>query len=293
MSGGDRRREGRLVMLVAAFAWSSAGVIQRTLETDAATQVACRALFAALTLFLLSLVTERGRVRQSFLSMGRSGVGIAALMAVSSAAFLYALNHSTVANVLFMQAVSPFIAALLGWVLLRERVDRKTWLAILVAIVGIVVMVGGPGSGSALGHGIAFVMSFAFAGVVVLTRHRRDISMIPAVCVSQVIVFVAFAPLSHPGSVGGRDLLLTAVLGGGQIGLGLVLLTIGARLLPPAEVAIISLLEVVLGPLWVWAAYAERPGTATLAGGAIVLLAVVLQSAELPRRLRQAPEPGG
>ena len=102
-------------------------------------------------------------------------------------------------------------------------------------------------------------MTFCFALSVVITRHRRDISMAPAICLSQFLVLVVTAPFAHPLSVGSTDLLLIVALGVGQIGLGLAFLTIGARLIPAAEVALITLLEVVLGPLWVWLALSERP----------------------------------
>jgi drug/metabolite transporter (DMT)-like permease len=111
----------------------------------------------------------------------------------------------------------------------------------------------------------------------VITRHRRDVSMAPATCLSQVLVLLFAAPFADPGEIGGRDLLLLAALGVGQIGLGLIFLSLGARLIPAAEVALITLLEIVLGPLWVWIALSERPGAATLTGGAIVLAAVLIQ----------------
>jgi drug/metabolite transporter (DMT)-like permease len=261
-------------------------VIQRTLETDAVTQVAGRALFAAAALFVFAVLQERRRVFASFRSLGRPELALAVLMAISSSTFLLALNHASVASVLFMQAVGPFLAAGLGWALLRERVEGRTWVAMAVALAGVGVMIGGPGSGSALGHTLAFGMTLAFAATIVITRHRRERSMIPAVCVSQLLVVCAFGPFAHPGGLDGRDLLLTGVMGGGQIGLGLALLTVGARVIPPAEVAMISLLEVVLGPLWVWLAYEEGLATATLVGGAIVLVAVAAQSIG---ELRSAP----
>jgi drug/metabolite transporter (DMT)-like permease len=98
------------------------------------------------------------------------------------------------------------------------------------------------------------------------------------VCLSQVIVFLVAAPFSHPASASARDVALMVALGVGQIGLGLVFLAIGGRLIPAAEVALITLLEVVLGPLWVWVFLSEQPGTATLVGGAIVLGAVAIQA---------------
>jgi drug/metabolite transporter (DMT)-like permease len=180
-----------------------------------------------------------------------------------------------VANVLFMQALAPILAAGLG-TLIGDPVDRLTWVAMVIALVGVVVMVGAPGHPTALGLGLSLGMTVSFAATLVITRHRRDVSMAPATFLSQLVVIVAFAPFASPGSPGSSDVILLAALGITQIGLGFVFLTIGGRLIPAGEVALITLLEIVLGPLWVWAILSERPSTATLIGGAIVLGAVVL-----------------
>src|SRR5207253_917165 len=126
------------------------------------------------------------------------------------------------------------------------------------------------------------VSAVSFAALLVITRHRRDVSMAPATALSQLVVLVLAAPFASPGQIGGRDLLLLVGLGVGQIGLGLIFLTIGARLIPAAEVALITLLEIVLGPLWVWIFLSEQPSATTLAGGAIVLAAVVVQAQGAP-----------
>jgi drug/metabolite transporter (DMT)-like permease len=148
----------------------------------------------------------------------------------------------------------------------------------IVALGGVGVMVGGPGGAQGIGLALSVVMTLSFALGVVITRHRREVSMAPAICLSQVLVLCAVAPFADPGSVTRHDLALLVALGVGQMGLGLAFLTMGARLVPAAEVALITLLEVVLGPIWVWLAYAERPSTSTLVGGAIVVAAVVLQA---------------
>jgi drug/metabolite transporter (DMT)-like permease len=271
-----QRRRGRLFVALAAVAWSTAGLFQRELSVDVATQLAGRALFAALGLLAYVAITERGRVLQAFRAIGRDGIAFVVLLAVSSASFLIALNHAPVANVLFMQALAPIIAAALAY-LLGERVSRKTWIAMGIALVGVGVMIGGPGRASWLGQGLSLLMAVSFAATLVITRHRRDVSMAPATCLSQILVFAVAAPFAHVAPVGGKDLALLATLGVCQIGLGLVLLTIGGRLIPAGEVALITLLEIVLGPIWVWAFLSERPATATLIGGAIVLAAVLLQ----------------
>jgi len=105
-----------------------------------------------------------------------------------------------------MRAVAPIAAALLARVALGEAITGRAWAAMLLALCGVGLIVGGPGSGHALGTGISLVMTLAFAVSIVITRHRRDISMAPATCLSQILVFVAAAPLAHPGTIGGHDL---------------------------------------------------------------------------------------
>jgi drug/metabolite transporter (DMT)-like permease len=272
------RRRGQIYVALAALAWSTAGVLQRELSVGTATQVAGRALIAAPTLVLFVALNERGAPFRAFAAMRRAELAVAFCTAIASASFIVALNHTTVANVLFMQAVAPLVAALIAWLALRERVSRATVVAMVVAAGGVALMVGGPGGATGLALALSIVMTFAFALSVVITRHRRDISMAPAICLSQLIVFVAFAPFAHPGGADARDVLLVIALGVGQMALGLAFLTLGARLIPAAEVALITLLEVALGPLWVWFALSERPSTSTLLGGAVVVLAVVVQA---------------
>jgi drug/metabolite transporter (DMT)-like permease len=155
-----------------------------------------------------------------------------------------------------------------------------------IALAGVAVMVGGPGRPSALGAALSLLCTVSFAGTLVITRWRRDVSMAPATALSQFLVLVCAAPFAQPEEVGAKDLVLLMGLGAGQIGLGLIFLTIGARLIPAAEVALITLLEIVLGPIWVWLVQGEQPSASTLTGGAIVLAAVVFQAIAAPQ-----PEP--
>ena len=278
---GSHRR-GQVYVMLAALAWSSAGVLQRELSIGTATQVAGRALFALLALLLFVAVASRGAVVQAFRSIGLAGIAVAVCTAVASGSFIVAINHTTVANVIFMQAVSPIAAALVARVALGERISRRTAVAMAVALGGVGLMVGGPGGARGLGLALSVVMMLSFSIGIVLTRHRRDFSMAPAGCLSQVFVFVAAAPFAHPGTIRGHDLGLLVLLGAGQIGLGMMLVMVGARLIPAAEVALITLLEVVLAPLWVWLALSERPSASALAGGAVVIAAVVWQTLSEP-----------
>jgi drug/metabolite transporter (DMT)-like permease len=198
-----------------------------------------------------------------------------------------------VAHVLLFQPIAPFLAALLAWLVMGERIPRRTWLAMAAALAGVAIMVGGSlGSGGLWGDVLCLVMASGFAIVLVVTRRHREISMTPATALGMTIAFAATAPFSHVGGVSGRDILLLSALGAGQIALGLILFTAGARLIPAAQAGLITLLEIVLGPLWVWLIYREEPDRLTIAGGSIILAAVLLHAlADLrPAALRTRSE---
>lgn len=290
------RRRGELFVAAAAVAWSSAGVLQRELSVDTATQVAGRAAFACVALAAYVTFSSRGRPLAAFRSIGRAGLGVAICTAVASGCFIVALNHATVASVFFLQALAPVGAALLAWFALREGITRRALASLGLALLGMGLMVGAPGSGSLLGLGAASAMALAFSAGIVITRHRRDVSMAPAVCLSQVLLVLAFGAFAEPSTITQRDLGLLVLLGVGQMALGLALFTAGARLIPASEAALISLLEVVLGPLWVWIVVAERPPLLTLLGGGVIVLAVLLLATQstqprepVSRRLGTAP----
>ena len=200
------RRRGQLYVAGAALAWSSAGVLQRELSVDTTTQLAGRAVFAFLALGVFVVAISGRRTTHAFRSMGRAGLAVAVCTAVASGSFIVALNHATVANVFFMQAAAPIGAALIAWLALREAITRRACLAMVVALFGVVLMVGAPGSSSLLGIGASLVMTLAFSVGIVITRHRRDVSMAPAVCLSQLLLVLAFGPFAQPSSVTGPDL---------------------------------------------------------------------------------------
>ena len=285
----QRQRRGQIYVALSAVAWSTAGVMQRQLSLDTGTQVAGRAAFAGLALLAYVAVVERGRVRAAFRSVGLPGVAVAVCIAIASGSFIAALNQTSVARVLFLMAIAPVLAAILARVTLGEPITQRTVLAMALALGGIAVMLGGPSEGSLAGDALAILCALSFAVMIVITRWRHDVSMAPATCLSQVILIAAFAPFASPSEIGGEDLLWLALLGIGQIGIGFALLTVGARLIPAAQVGLITLLEIVLGPLWVWLALDERPSNLTLVGGAIVIVAIVIQTRASPPPLEPAP----
>jgi drug/metabolite transporter (DMT)-like permease len=281
---------GTAYIALAALMWSLAGILQRQLHLNLASQLAGRAAFAFVAVLVFVAVAERGQLVRAFRATGRPGLSIAALMAVSSGSFVTALHDTSVANVLVIQALVPLAAALLGR-LAGEPVRPRTWAAMGVAVAGFAVMAGAPTRPGLAGTVFSLITMLTFAATIVVARHRSDVSMAPATCLSQLLVLAAFAPFAHVSEMGGTNLLYLALLGVVQMGLGLLFLTLGARLIPAADVALISQLENVLGPLWVWLAGIEHPSAATVAGGIIVICAVVFQVAPVRRRRVTAARP--
>ena len=283
-------------MAGAALCWSSGGLIARLVTTSPWTTTLWRSLFAALFLTLvLGMARGRSIVRQ-WRDGGRPVVAVAMCMAVASTCFILSLAHTSVANTLILMATGPYVAGLLGWVLLGERVAPRTWVTMGVALVGAVVMVANSyRRGTVAGDLLAIVMAGSFAVATVLVRRHPEIQMAPAAALATTLTALVALPLADPLGTAPRDLLLLAFFGAGQFGAGFLLFMAGARLIPAAQSSLIGMLEVVLGPLWVWLVLSERPGGAALAGGALILAALLantLIDLVPPRREREGSATG-
>jgi drug/metabolite transporter (DMT)-like permease len=274
------RRLGFWLVMAAAILWSTGGLIARLVDTDPWTTIFWRSVFC--TAFLCGAVgiAQRGRLVEMIRETGWPGVAMAACFAVASTSFIMSLSRTSVANTLVIQSLSPFIAGLGGWFCLGERVRRRTWVAMSVAVVGTIVMLwGSTGAGSRIGDLLALVTATAFAGATVIVRWHRTVPMPAAAALAAALAGVISLGEATPSSAGARDLVLLALFGMGQLGVGLLLFTAGARLIPVAEASLIAVLESVLGPVWVWLAVGERPGAFSLLGGAIILSALVAHTA--------------
>lgn len=268
-------RRGALLVAGAALAWSSAGLITRLTTTDAWTTLFWRSIFSTVFLVIYIALRDRGGGVTGFRGLGLAGLGIAALFGTSMICFIIGLKETAVANVLIFQAAAPLVAAVLAWLWLRERVTPSGGLAILATIVGIAVMVSDSvAKGRVWGDLISAVMGISFAVMIVLARRHREVSMTSAMCLATALTALVTLPFAHL-VVTPTDLALLAMFGVGQMGLGLVLFTAGVRLIPAADAGLITVLEVILAPVWVWLAFGENPGTRAVIGGAIVLAAII------------------
>ena len=266
-------------MAGAATVWSSGGLIARLVATDPWTTTLWRCVFASLFLLaFVGLVRRQGVITQ-WRAIGWPGFAIAACLATASTCFILSLSRTSVANTLILMSVGPWVAGLLGWLILGERVRPRTWLTMGIALAGVVVMVSGSyGAGRLTGDVLAIMMATVFAIATVLVRRHPEIQMTPAASLGATLAFLAAAPMASPLAVSPRDLALLAFFGVAQFGLGFLLFTAGARLIPVAESSLIGMLETVLGPLWVWLLLGEAPGARSIVGGAMILGALVLHT---------------
>jgi drug/metabolite transporter, DME family len=285
---------GVALVALAAVLWSTMGLLVRAIgPADAWTIVFWRS--AGMVPVLLAVVAWRqGAVLRPFASVGLPGVigGLGLVAAFGGA--ITAFQITTVANAVFLFSASPFFAAVLGWLVLREPVRGATWGAIALAVAGMFLMVReGLGTGATAGNVAALVSALGFATFTVALRRGRLGDMLPATVLGGIFSMIAGAAvilgtggtLAAPLPVIG----ISAFMGAGTLAAGLILYTLGSRVIPAAELTLLSMIEVLLAPLWVWLAFGETASAATFAGGAVVLAAVVLNALSGARRVPAAP----
>lgn len=278
---GAHRRSIAL-MIVAATLWSIAGVVTRHLEFAGRWEVTFwRSLFAAVFVLAVLLATRGRGAWAALRASGGYGILSGAMWAIMFVAFMLALMTTTTANTLIVNSIAPLLTALLARAVLREPIAPRTWAAIALAIAGMLWMFGSGFAGGEPRHLagmlIALAVPLAAAVNLVTLKHAgRSVDLIPAVFLGGVFSAAATLPFALPFHASAHDLFLLAVLGCLQLGLPCMLLVRASPHLSAPEIALLALLEVVLGPLWAWLGAGEAPALATLAGGALVLAALLL-----------------
>lgn len=266
---------GIVLNLASAVAYSTSGFWTRLIPLDPWTILFWRGLFAGI--FIGGVIVWRygRRTLDIVRGIGVPGIAAACLSTLATIMYINAFRRTSVADVMIMNATTPFIAAVIAWLWLKERETWSTLAASAVALLGTMVMVGGSvREGHLFGDLLAFGMALCMAGMMLLIRRHRETPMLPAACLSAFLCPLFVWPLAHPAAAAGTNMLYLILFGVTQFGLGLLLLTLGARLISATETALIQASEVPLGPLWVWFAFREIPPVPTWIGGAIILAAV-------------------
>ena len=266
---------GELLVLVSSVAFSSAGYFTRAIQVDVWTMLFWRCLFGGLFIALCIVLRHRTQAWAAVRGLGVSDVLIALCSTISTLCFINALRLTSVADVNVIFATAPFISAGLAWAFTGTRESRRTLAASAVALLGVAVMVDAAVTeGHWLGDLLALVMTTLLAAMMVMIRHRGPGPALPAASLSAFLAALIALPWAPPFAVDAHEMLLMALFGVSQFGLGLSLLTVGTRLISATRAALLSALEMPFAVAWVWIGFSQAPALAATIGGTVVMAAV-------------------
>jgi drug/metabolite transporter, DME family len=292
---GMAYRNGVIMVLTAAVLWSLMGLMIRQIEQAGTWAVLFWRSAGMIPVLLIVIRLRMGPgVFAQVLAVGWPGVvgGLGLVLAFAGA--IFAIQATTVANAVFLFSASPFLTAILGLILLREPVRGATWWAILVAGVGMFVMVReGLAAGALAGNVAALLSALGFAVFTLALRWGKLSEMMPAVVLGGVFAMVTAAGVSLVQAetllVPAGDIAISMAMGAVILAFGMALYTLGSRVIPAAELTLLSMIEVMLAPIWVWLLLGETASAGTFLGGAILLAAVAFNALSGARRKPLAP----
>ncbi|MCK4867358.1 MAG: DMT family transporter [Alphaproteobacteria bacterium] len=276
----ERLGVGVSAVLAAALCTSLSGILVRLVENADGWQILFwRSVFCIATLLTYLLWRHGARIGDRFLSIGRTGLLCSVTLGSSFITFIFALTNTTVANVAFTIGMAPVFAALLGWIFLRERVALRTVGFIALSLGGIALMFSdGLATGGLSGNVLALVTCLFYSGTIVLLRRGRRVDMIPAVTIAAFWSCLVAAAIAPGGlAIGLYDMGIIGFMGVVQLGFQYIFFTAGVRHMPAAQAALLGRATLVLTPFWAFLGVGETPSLLTLAGGGLVLSAVLGQ----------------
>jgi drug/metabolite transporter (DMT)-like permease len=269
----DAHRQGILMLLGATLAWSTSGLFARAITVDTPTMILWRGLAGAAGLMVVLWWLKGAQGFRDFRRLGRAGWAYALCSGLAMLLFVGSLRMTSIAHVAIIYATLPFVAAFLGWLILKESPGRAGILAAALALAGAAVMVGLGNDGALIGDLMAFGMVLAVAAMILIARGNPDAPTLAAGTLSAIWAPLAMVPFSTLVGIDGANILLMIAFGLINSTLGFALFVIGSRHTSPVETALIGALETALTPVWVWLVFLETPSIPTLIGGAMVMTA--------------------
>lgn len=272
---------GVILVVLAGLIWSTQGLAIRQIDsTDTWAILFWRSAGTAPALLLAISLSSRGRPADAIRRAGLSGIVGGLGLVFAFAGSIYSMQATTIANAVFLFSASPFFAAVLGWLILGERVRGATWASIGLAVLGMFVMVReGLSAGALDGNIAALISALGFAAFTIALRWHRLEDMLPAVFLGAVFSMIVAAGVQGARGIGvglvPADIGIAMAIGALVVGLGLSMYTIGSKGIPAAELTLLSQIEVLMSPVWVFFFLDERATAGTFLGGAILTAAVV------------------
>ena len=274
-----RKIPGPLLVLLGAFSLSFGGLIVKSFEGATDWQILFwRTVFFLLVVSVYLITTYKKNIFKSFYISGIPGFFGGFILSLGFCGYVFAMYNTTVANANFIIQTQTIFLAIFGYFFLKEKISKITLISIVLAISGIILMVGNTLSpGQMLGNVVAFIMPISFAVLILVIRKYPNVDMVPSQFIAGIFALIIGYLMSGKINISYHDIFLGFLAGFFQVGFGFIFITIGAQRTPSAMVGIIMLTEAVFGPLWAWLFINEQPPATVLLGGTIIIIAVLLQ----------------
>ena len=277
---------GVLFVTAGAITWSSAGFFTRLIALDYPTMIAGRGIFGAIGMLALIIAFAPRTWMNQFRNMDRwDGLYILNYI-FGTLCYVSSLGQTSIAHNAVIFATLPFIAALFGWIFMRELPSREAVLSSVIAMVGVFVMVGFSNDGALLGDVLSLLGTSSMAASIIIVRKHPTVNIAAGAVIASFVSGTIVLPFADLSAVTPTHFVYLVLFGLLNASAGLTLYSLGSRRLPPMETALISLIDTPLSPFWVWLAFGEKFGPQTMTGGLIVLFAVILHILLSQRRQR-------
>lgn len=271
---------GLLMTVLGVIVLSPDALLLRLIETDHWTLMFWRSLFAAISFFAVNSILEKRSPIKAMGGLLKNGLFCALFFAGSNVCFILSVTHTSVANTLVILASMPFIAAVLTVVLIRRNLPLRTWITIVIAMMGIVIVFWGRfGDGNIFGDVLALFCALLMAATLVALNVNPRINSLAAIGFGSLLsaLFALFMG-ANPSVASSGDFVYLVINGVVVIPIAMGLITYGPKLISAPEVSLIMLLETILGPLWVWLVLSEQPPLQTFLGGSLVIVAILVNA---------------
>ena len=270
---------GPFLVFLGACSLSFGGLIVKSFEGATLWQILFwRSLFFILIVSIFLLLTYRTKVLLAFKQSGLPGLIGGIVLSSGFCGYVFAMYNTTVANTNFIIQTQILFLAIFGYIFLKEKISKVTLASIILAIAGVILMVGSSLSpGQMIGNLAAFIMPISFAILILIIRKYPHVDMIPLQLIAGIVAMIVGYLIAGKINISYHDIFLGFLAGFFQLGFGFIFITIGARKTPSAVVGIIMITEAVLGPLWAWMFVNENPPMTVLIGGSVIIFAVLLQ----------------
>ena len=270
---------GPFLIFLGAFCLSFGGLIVKSFEGATLWQILFwRQFFFVILVSIFLLLTYKKKIFIALYESGLPGFFGGIILGCGFSAYVFAMYKTTVANTNFIIQTQAIFLAIFGYLFLRERISKLTLVSIILAITGIILMVGNSLSpGQLSGNLVAFIMPISFAILIIIVRKYPKVDMIPLQLFAGIVAMLIGYFVSTKINISTNDILLAFIAGFFQVGLGFIFITIGAKKTLSATVGILMMTEAVFGPFWAWMFLKETPQLIALIGGSIIIIAVLIQ----------------